>query len=222
MKKLIGLVIALLLGGVLLGWYQNSNQAQPSVGKTTAPVSKSEVVTAPKQAPTNLSKTQPVAAPVESSPTLASASAAVNSMTDAHVELNTAVTDMIDLLEANDVSGFLLKYSSPKTLAAMAQSFTKSRAQAAAFRTANNLPQLPDQTFEESVKAMGSTNLAPMGKAILAELKALQTTTPKLNAAGDEAVYTLDPTLAGTLPGSPESITLKKENGQWFADALMN
>jgi len=120
------------------------------------------------------------------------------------------------------MGGFLLKYSSPKILNSMAQSFTLSRAKAAEFRTANNLPQLPDQTFEESLKALGQTTLAPAGRVILSELKALQTTTPKLNIAGDEAVYTLDPTLSATLPGNPESLTLRKENGQWFADALMN
>jgi len=143
-------------------------------------------------------------------------------MAEDHAELNAAITDMIHMLDANDMGGFLLKYSSPTMLQQMAQSFATSRLKAAQFRAANNLAQLPDQTFEESLQAMQGQPLAPFMKNILAELKALQGVAPTLNEAGDVAEFEIDVPVSATLPDHPDKLHLNKEDGRWYADALLD
>ena len=230
MKKLIPMAALLVIAGVGIWWVASSKSDDsparphaaalptPPTPEKKPPAHSSAVASLPPSANGNQPNAASVASPA-APPSQAPTGA--NSAADARAGLDTAVKDMIGLLDANDVGGFILKYASPKALAGLAQSFSQSRAKAAEFRSANNLPQLPEQSFEDSIRALGSTALAPYGKILLTELKGLQALTPKLNAAGDEATFTLDPALSANLPGNPETITLHQENGHWYADALL-
>ncbi len=192
MNRKIGLVLVViaLIAGVI--WLFQKPTPAPA-----APT----VAVAPKPAPT-IEAPKPVAksavaAPVAATAAAKPAAAPAKPGNDPQAELNTAIADMISLIQAQDMLTAVQRYLPPDFLAKM--------------------PPEEKADMEREMTVGLSSPDAQQGMQMMVQvLQGMQTQTPTLNAAGDTATYQLsDPTGRAT---KTVPFNLRKIDGKWYVD----
>ena len=214
MKKLFKLVILLAIAGGIIWWLIKPSDEPPFPPTKTALAPKLEAgnsVLAPRANEVALPAVQPVSA--HSTP-----------QADADLEpvdrsdLNASISDMLKLIEANDASGYRERYTAPSFVKTMQEHSMIFQKEVEQYRAQQGIPPLPEETFEEARQKLMNMPLNFADSVLLNYLYIIKDQTPKLNADGTQAVFTIDPATAASnsIPANRLKVYFHKENGEWY------
>jgi hypothetical protein len=190
--SIAAVVVVLVAGAVWLFWKPAPPPPAPKVAE--APKAVAPKVTAPTVAPQVVA---PTVAPAVPKATVAEATPA-KPAADPQAELNTALSDIISLIQSGDLVTAFERYAPPDELAKMS-------------------PDQKAQMEQEMSTQMSQPQAQQAMQMMVTVLQSMQTQTPTLNAAGDRATYQLsDPT-----GQSPEIVpfSFQKIDGKWYVDS---
>jgi hypothetical protein len=165
----------------------------------------------------------PPAAPTQSVASVDTVAAALTAATQSQDEARTAVkalvSDEVTALQAGNIGRYYRLFYSPSMIRQLDKSTSNLNVRETKMLAKMGQPPPPQISFEESNPDQPGQPLPGLLQSILVELQSVQNIEPKINAAGNEAEYTLDPSLTKTLFGHPTTLYFHKdsEDGQWHS-----
>jgi len=214
MQKLFKLVVLLVIAGIIVGWlieaFDEPSPVQAKVTRTPNPTSGTSVlvpqanqIALPAVPPVSAHSTQQVNAdmqPVD------------------HSDLNASISDMLKLLEANDSTNYRERYTAPSMVKTMQEHSVIFQKEVNQYRAQQGIPPLPEETLEEARQKLMNMPLSFAETYLLNYIYIIKDQTPKLNADGTQAVFTIDPATAASnsIPTNRLKVYFHKENGEWY------
>jgi len=199
-RSLVATVIAAALVGGAVWYFTQPAAPAPAPVKTAeapkaaaaAPVKPSTQIAPPIAPPVVAPAPKPTAAQPAANPDPAAAK------TDPQAELNTAIDDIISLLQSGNMMALFEKYATPEDQAKM-----------------------PPEEKAQMEQMMSQPGAQMMIQMMVSGIQSIKDQTPQMNAAGDEATYqmTMSPPAgmgpAGRAPQT-EPMTFVKVDGKWY------
>ncbi len=223
---LLGLVALVAVTALVVGLMWQPTLPAPALkAAAPAPTPAAAPVAAPVKPARVAAPLAPVAAPMtpatESAPEANVAAASVdNSQTPA--DLKAAVADLIQVIDAKDMTAFVQNYFAPTMVeTAMASANSRLPADATPEMRAKveqilqqQMPQLIQQmTLQLTQNPAAQQQFEKMAEA----LKNIQNNAPVMNAAGDQATYKLESPEGADLP---PSLIMVRRDGKWVMDMM--
>lgn len=185
---LAGIIVAILGGAVAVCWTQLT-EAPPRVdlGHNMGPA----------PASTSAKPAAQVAAPIADAVPAGTANGAVPpTASDPQADLNTAIPDLISLIQSDQLLTAIKRYMPPAYFEQMPQA-------------------VQDQLEQQEQNLLADPNMAEHRRDAVNALQSMIHMTPLLDQAGDRATYRLDSDTAN--PGHlPQEISFVKIDGKWY------
>lgn len=199
-RSLISIVVvaALTLGVVFL--FKPATPEAPKPAAVAKPAAQKP--DAPKAAGSQV--VAPVVKPADKPGDKPTATAAKPATADPQKELNTALTDITDLLAAGDLYGAMMRYLPPDMITQMM----------------DRLPESERANFQQMVQQQMSDPEAQQGIQMMVQVvDSMKTMAPEMNAAGDKATYQIsDPSGQDT---KVVPFSFQKIDGKWYVSPEM-